>query len=74
MFRMIWFSVSRARLTVRILRYEIKTGLRAVVFCHKQMGDCFKVGLIIDIQELVTLRYFLDLNYILAINLNNSSL
>ena len=48
MFRMIWFSV-----TLRILRYEIETGLRAVVFCH-QMGDCSGfIGLIIDIQELV---------------------
>ena len=54
MFRMIWFSVSRANLTVRILRYEIEMGLRAVVFFHKQMGDCFGfIGLIIDIQELV---------------------
>ena len=54
MFRMIWFSVSRANLTVRILRYEIEMGLRAVVFSHKQMGDCFGfIGLIIDIQELV---------------------
>ena len=54
MFRMIWFSVSRASLTVRILKYGIETGLRAVVFCHKQMGDCSGfIGLIIDIQELV---------------------
>ena len=29
MFRMIWFSVSRANLTVRILRYEIEKGMRA---------------------------------------------
>ena len=45
---------SRAILTVRILRYEIETGPRAVVFCHKQMGDCSGfIGLIIDIQKLV---------------------